>query len=72
MKVELKTFEQKVYIPRPVYVNRDRNNTNKDVNKHLGEYQITKGDYYIVGFLLIILITTLTSLIYKLFKNENK
>lgn len=72
MKGRVKTFEQKVYIPRPTYVNRNRNNTHKDVNKHLGEYQITKGDYYIVGFILIVLILTLTHLIYKLFKNGNK
>ena len=66
------TFQHKIYIPRPVYVNRNRNNTNKDVNKHLGEYKITNGDYYVVGFILIVLTITIIRLIYKLFKNGNK
>ena len=66
------TFLYHLYLSRPVYVNRNRNNTHKDVNKHLGEYRITKGDYYILGFLLIVLVVIIIRLIYKLFKNENR
>ena len=72
MNTSAKIFQHKTYIVRPVYVNRNRNNTNKDVNKHLGDYEITNGDYYVVGFITIALTLTLTRLIYKLFKNEKK
>ena len=72
MNTSAKVFQHKTYIPRPVYVNRNRNNTNKDVNKHFGEYEITNGDYYVVGFIIIALTLALICLIYKLFKNGNK
>lgn len=67
------TFQYHLYIPRPVYVNRnnDKNHVNKDITNNVRD-GIEGGKYLLLAFLLIILLLTLTRLIYKLFKNGNK
>ena len=63
------TFQYHLYIPRPIYINRndDKNHINNNVRGG-----IEGGKYLLLAFLLIILLLTLTCLIYKLFKNGNK
>lgn len=63
------TFQYHLYIPRPIYINRndDKNHINNNVRGG-----IEGGKYLLLAFLLIILLLTLTRLIYKLFKNGNK
>nr|DAX18167.1 MAG TPA: hypothetical protein [Caudoviricetes sp.] len=69
----MKVVQHKIYLPRPIYVNRnnDENHANKDITNNVRD-GIEGGKYLLLAFLLIILILTLTRLIYKLFKNENR
>lgn len=73
MKGDVKNFQYEVYLPRPVYVNRNnnKNHVNKDITNNVRD-GIEGDKYLLLAFLLIILILTLTRLIYKLFKNGNK
>lgn len=69
----MKVVQHKIYIPRPIYINRnnDENHANKDIANNVRD-GIEGGKYLLLAFLLIILLLTLTRLIYKLFKNGNK